>query len=382
MLCRKCHQDVPDGLYCCRCGTCQEQKRTARKRGNGQGSVYKLPNGKYKAIVTVGYYVDDSGKSHRKTRSEVFEKKKDAIMALPGLKESKRDNQKAVVTYKGLYDKWLPTHRAGKSTIDCYKAAMKHFEPVWYLPMSDIDIDDLQECLDNCGHGKRTQQNMKAVCGLIYKYGIPRNSTPNNLNLAQFLVVGGDGATHRESFSAEQIEKIKNAVGTVEYADYVYCMIYLGFRPSEFLALDISCYDKERKCFVGGGKTEAGTNRVVTISPKIAQIVESIIGDRTSGPVFCDKNWNQITLRDFSDNFFYPVLESAGIENPMVEISGGIKRHKYTPHSCRHTFATLMKSIDAPSKDKQELIGHASETMLKYYQDVSLDDLRKITDLI
>ena len=66
----------------------------------------------------------------------------------------------------------------------------------------------------------------------------------------------------------------------------------------------------------------------------------------------------------------------------MVEIAGGARRHKYTPHSCRHTFATLMKRVDAPSKYKQELIGHASEEMLKYYQDVEISDLKKITDLI
>lgn len=39
-----------------------------------------------------------------------------------------------------------------------------------------------------------------------------------------------------------------------------------------------------------------------------------------------------------------------------------------------------MKKIEAPEKDKLELIGHTSEEMLRYYQDVSYADLRKITD--
>ena len=59
-----------------------------------------------------------------------------------------------------------------------------------------------------------------------------------------------------------------------------------------------------------------------------------------------------------------------------------MERHLYTPHSCRHIFATLLKRIEAPSKDKQELIGHASEEMLKYYQDVDIQDLKRITDAI
>ena len=41
-----------------------------------------------------------------------------------------------------------------------------------------------------------------------------------------------------------------------------------------------------------------------------------------------------------------------------------------------------MKRVEGPSKDKQELIGHSSEEQLKYYQDVEIADLRRITDLI
>ena len=65
----------------------------------------------------------------------------------------------------------------------------------------------------------------------------------------------------------------------------------------------------------------------------------------------------------------------------MVEVGGG-SRHRLTPHSCRHTFATLLKRVQGAEKDKLELIGHASGEMLRYYQDVGLEDLRKITDAI
>lgn len=78
---------------------------------------------------------------------------------------------------------------------------------------------------------------------------------------------------------------------------------------------------------------------------------------------------------------FYSVLEAAEIDNP-IEMANGVTKHRYTPHSCRHTFATLLKRVNGADKDKLELIGHTSEEMLRYYQDVSLDDLRKITDAI
>ena len=383
MICRKCKKEAPDGAFCIFCGTKQEKPKGApKKRGNGQGSVYKMADGKYKAVVILGYYADDEGKMHKRTRTKTFDKKTDAIVALASLKTNTSAKKKEKITFKQLYEKWFPTHRAGKSTMDCYKSAMKHFKPVWHMQMDEIDIDDLQDCLDNCGKGKRTQENMKAMCGLVYKYGIPRNCTPNNLNLSQFLVVGGESAAHRDSFTEDQISMIKKQINTVDYADYLYCMIYLGFRPSEFLALEISDYDKKNHYFRSGAKTEAGMNRVVTISPKILPIIESISDLRESGAFFGDTDGRHFSLGYFTDNCFYPALESCGIDNPMVEVAGGVKRHKYTPHSCRHTFATLMKRVEGSSKDKQELIGHASEEQLKYYQDVEISDLKKITDLI
>lgn len=382
MLCKKCNAELPEGaVFCHLCGRKQIAEKSKRTRGNGQGSVYKLPNGKYKAVVILEYTKDETGKLHKQTRSKVFEKRKDAIAALPGLRHAS-EKKKQSSTFHELYEKWLPTHRAGKSTLDCYKAAMAHFKGVWNISMADLDVDDLQECMDSCGKGKRTQQNMKAVCGLIYKYGIPRNSVPNNLNLAPYLVVGGDGVVHRESFNDEQIEKIKNACGAVPYADYIYCLIYLGFRPTEFLMLDLANYDKAKKCFIGGGKTAAGMNRIVTISPKIQPHIDRIVGSRSEGPVFADADGKELRLKDFTENYFYPALDAIGIENPMVDTGGETKRHKYTPHSCRHTFSTLMKRVEAPSKDKLELIGHTSEEMLRYYQDVNIDDLKRITDAL
>ena len=383
MICRKCKKEAPDGAFCIFCGTKQEKPKNApKKRGNGQGTVFKLSNGKYRAEQVLGYYADENGKMHKRTRAKVFDKKSDAVAALPSLKFSSATKKKEKITFKQLYDKWFPTHRAGKSTMDCYKSAMKHFKPIWNMQMDEIDIDDLQECLDTCGKGKRTQENMKAMCGLVYKYGIPRNCTPNNLNLAEFLIVSGEGATHRDAFTDAQIELIHKSIGSVKYADYVYCLIYLGFRPSEFLALTISDYDISRQCFIGGSKTEAGINRVVTVSPKILPYIQRIAESRNDGAFFSNSNGNPLTLDYFTDNCFYPALEGCGIDNPMVEIAGGVKRHKYTPHSCRRTFATLMKRVEGPSKDKQELIGHSSEEQLKYYQDVEISDLKKITDYI
>lgn len=379
----KCSSELPDNaVYCTYCGRKQLRSRSPKSRGNGQGSVYKLRNGKYKAVVTLRYYMDTDGKVKRQTRSKVFIRKKDAIAALPELISMPSSRALKDLTFQQLYDAWLPTHRAGKSTMDCYKAAFKHFRPIWCIPMSDMSIDDLQECVDGCGKGRRTQENMRALVGLMYKYGIPRRAIPDKLNLAPYILVGGDPAAHRPSFTDVQIEAIRRCVGLIPHADTVIAMIYTGFRPSEFLQLKVEEFDRQKVCLIGGSKTAAGVDRVVTISPKIAPIIIGAAAGRSTGWLFPAPDGKAWSLRAYTDAAFYPVLKAAGINNPIVTIGGGVERHLYTPHSCRHTFATLLKRIEAPSKDKQELIGHASEEMLKYYQDVDIQDLKRITDAI
>ena len=376
MICRKCHADVPEAPFCCQCGAKQELAHKTKVRGNGTGSVYQLPNKKWRAIKTT-YYVDANGKKHRRTISDsTFKSKKDAVTALANLGEERKQKTKGV-TFSKVYELWLPTHNASRDTINCYKAAYTHFKALYALPIDDITVDDIQGCIDGCSKGKRTKQNMKTLCGLLYQYAIPRKMA--EMNMCQYVHIRETDSESKEGLPQEAVEKIRAAVGDVIGADYVLCQCYLGFRPAEFLALKVEDYDREERAFIGGAKTEAGKNRVVTVSPKIQPIVDRLT-DKDFGPVFCRPDGKKYRPEDYRD-LFYSVLDSCGIENPVTHTSEG-DRHKYTPHSCRHTFATMMKRVKAASGDKMKLIGHSSEEMLRYYEDSSLEDLRKITDSI
>ena len=377
--CSKCSAELASEWRVCPfCGRPADYTPQRKKRGNGQGTILKTASGKYKTMVTVGYYLDEDGKRHRQMRTKVFEKRGDAVKGVKDLLDAKATDRKTV-NFKALYDKWLPSHRAGKDTLNCYKSAIKYFKPLYAIQISDIDIDDLQECIDECPHGKRTKENMRTVVGLMYKYGIPRKMIPDNLNLGSFLKVDGDAAAHRSSFSEIQLMQIKKACDTVPQAKIIYIMCYLGFRPSEFLNIRVEDIDLKRSVIVGGAKTEAGIGRMVTISPKIKPYIEELM---PSKGYFIGGKDKPLRLQYFTEEIFYPALDAVGIDNPLVEISGGKMRKKYTPHSCRHTFATLMKKVSGSDKDKLELIGHTSDEMLRYYQDVDLADLKLITDAI
>jgi integrase/ribosomal protein L40E len=377
MICKKCNIELPDkAIYCYICGQKLIRERRNKKRGNGQGTVY-VKKGIIIAVKTLGYETDDNNKKHRKTLSKQgFATKREAYewLALPSKKREKR------ITFKKLYETWAPTHTASKSTMNCYNAAMNYFKPLWYTNAVDIDIDDLQECVDECDKGKQTRRNMKTLAGLLYKYGIPRGYFPEKLNLAEYIIVGGGEQRHKSGFTDAELEIIRKGIGRAPYADWIYCLCYLGFRPSEFLELDALNYNRKEKAFVGGKKTEAGTNRTVTISPKIQPIIDNLVKDKISGPIFCRSDGGKMDIKEFREHF-YKALDALHIDNPTTKI-GNQEMHKLTPHSCRHTFATMLKRVDGGDKDKLELIGHTSAEMLRYYQDVEFSDLRKITDAL
>lgn len=377
MLCRKCKKEIPDiSVYCLYCGVKQQpEERAAKSRGNGTGTVYK--RGKtWTAKVTIEYN-DDGDKQRIVSRTKGgFKTKKEAVTYLPTLKLAPREKPKQA-TFKQIYEAWQPTHRAGKSTMDCYRAAYKYFEPVYRLYISDIDIDDLQDCLDECSKGRRTKENMKALCGLLYKFAIPRHYV--TLNMGQYLIVSGDSGT-KNALPDDAIPKLEKHADGVFGASIVLCQCYLGFRPAEFVALDAANYNRAERAFIGGAKTEAGTDRTVTVSPKIQPYIDAAVKDKIGGAVFVDEDGKPFTPARYRE-LFYSVLEKCGIDNPIFERDGK-KFYTYTPHSCRHTFATLMKRVDGADKDKLALIGHTSDEMLRYYQDVNYADLRKITDAL
>ena len=213
---------------------------------------------------------------------------------------------------------------------------------------------------------------MKVTAGLLYKYAIPRRYTDRNL--AEYLRVTGEDSVERPVFTADQIKALKKAAENGDdMAATIYCHIYLGYRPHELVTLTIDMYDEETRSFRHGIKTDAGKDRVVTISPKIQPYIDRFIGDRTTGAVFSAETGQAYTDNSYRASF-YECLEKLEIKAPEGK--------KLTPHCCRHTFATLVKKINAPDKDKLELIGHTSIEMLQHYTHVNTDDLRRITDEI
>lgn len=356
MNCIRCGADLPDGAaYCPACGRKQTRDARRRSRGNGTGTVYQLPNKTWKAVITIGYEIQD-GKKKRITRSKSgFRTKKDALEYIPELR--KVEHVPEEITFKALYDRWFPLHesKVSHSTMLCYQAAMKYYKPIWYAKMSDLKTAALQECLDTCGQGKRTQQNMKALGTLLYRYAAKNDIVKKDY--ATLLDVGGETQGPREPFTEDELNIMWKKYKKIPNLDLVLILCYTGFRLEELLQLTGKDLHKEVTdgqewwYFIGGEKTEAGKNRMVAVSPKILPLV---LPYRKPGYLF-SPDGKKLSAAKFRNDIYYPALEAAGLP-------------KKVPHSCRHTYATLMKNVDGVSdRDKMQSIGHTSMTMTNHY---------------
>ena len=381
--CIKCHSEMPDGApFCPWCGKNQlPAKRTKHRRGNGQGTAYKRGN-KWTAMVILGYKVV-KGKDGKEKKVAVkrtqggFATKTDALKACEGLRKTKR--AAIAPTFEAVYSAWEKEYMTlgkTKSTLNCYRSAKKYFADISFYPFDQIDLEDLQTCVNECPHGKRTRENMKALASLMYKYAIPRHWS--DLNYAEYIVPGGEEGGTYPAFSKTHVEMIAKSIGIVPHAEDVYCLIYTGFRPTEFFALRKEDYHDEDgvKYLTGGIKTKAGKGRAVTISPKIQQIVEKRLKGESEF-LFPKDDGGQMHINYFRDNYFYQVLDAVGIQKlPTKETPA-----YYVPYSCRHTFSNMLKVANGADKDKASLIGHEDYTTTKkIYQSAELENMKRITD--
>ena len=209
-----------------------------KSRGNGQGTAYKRGS-TWEAQVIVGWVKNKKNPTGPlvpvKRRKSGFKRKQDAINYCPTLLRQSAEKKRR--TLEQVYDAWsdLYAHRVGDSTMVNYFSAYNHFRPLHGLWMDEITPDDLQRCMDDCPAGHRTHQNMKCVAGLLWGYACDQNIVQRDIT--ENLFIGRGASVQRDPITRSEVSAIRSRIGSSRYAEYIYCLCYLGFRPGEMLEL-------------------------------------------------------------------------------------------------------------------------------------------------
>ena len=369
MICEKCKRSiVDDSVFCSYCGRkCgKSAKARTKSRGNGTGTVFR--RGKtWTARVTVGWRFENGRKIQVYRTKGGFPSKTSAENYCSILKTD--DGIPRITdTFQQVYERWKTAYepRISPTTMATYKAAWKYFADVYHRQIVDLTVSELQRCIDSCGKGRSTLNDMKTVCSLVYRYAIVNRLV--NDNPAQFLYVATKKKGTRPAFTMDELKKIEDAVGRLPYADYVLFMCYTGFRPNEMLSLKKDAYDSAHNALIGGFKTEAGRNRTVPVHAKLQGVLQERMAFQSDW-LFPKKDGTMMDDEHFRKYCFNPLMDALGITDRV-------------PYSCRHTFANLLKNVRGSDTDKAALIGHSDASMTKYYQSPDYESLTKIIQSI
>lgn len=312
MNCKKCEKIIPDdALYCCYCGVKQVQDRSTRKRGNGEGSVYKRGN-TYEAQVT--YYVAGNRKRVRKGG---FKRKKDALEWL------QQDSKIATTaTFAKLYDDWVNSsaQKLSDSKRTSYKIAFKRIEKLENTDITLISIRDLQELIDGLSYYQ--SRDIKNLLSHLYKRAIAEGYVQTNLST--YMELPQLVEEEKIPYNEEEIAKLWDAYSKGDrFCAFPLLMIYTGMMPGELLQCTIDNVDFENQKIVGAGlKTKERKKRPIMV-PDIAM---PVLRDIFQGEPYGKKE--HMWYKDY-----HAMAERVGIRD-------------LPPYACRHTTATALSLAD------------------------------------
>ena len=375
---RRCSKQLEDfHNYCPYCGKKQsEVRRKKPKRPNGTGSIYIRKDNKSKP------YAAASSLTGKQVYLGSFATRTEAVQALKDYECNPVTSYN--ITLEQLHEEWqnIAYKKLGKSIQQNYNSAWYKLKPLYKrkfrdirtgemqaiidyyeAPHHEIGVDGKPKYIDDKGKGTYTVTNtpkmsdglkfsalhkIKCLLTSLYTYAMKNDIV--NKNYAEFIELPEKNQTSKSRFTDIQLEILRQNIGIIPYADYIFAMCYLNFRVSEFLELTEESYHISRTgipVFIGGKKTEAGTDRLVPIHKKIQPIVQSCI-DKHAETIFCDENGKSLTPDRFRKQCFYPVIQALNFPDDL------------TPHSCRRTFSTRMSAAGARQEDIIALMGHTN----------------------
>lgn len=328
---------------------------------NGYGSVYKLSGKRRRpfiARITSGW-----GQDGKQLYDVIgyYETRKDATIALAeywkgGVKQS------SSMTLETVYDEWsnVKFENISSSTIGQYKAAFQKLKPLWRARFVDLRTAHFQKVI-NDNHKilkKGTLEKIKLLVGLLYEYAIQNDIVSKNY--AKYIELPKEDKREKVIFNDLEINQLWENIDK-PFVDTILILIYTGMRVGELLKLTTFDIDLDNQIITGGLKTDAGKHRVIPIHPKILPLITQRVNE--GGKPF---PWSYTKYKAHFDQ----LMQELGMANK-------------TPHSTRHTFATLMARGGADTKALQKIIGHANySTTADVYTHFDVNDLKNAINAI
>lgn len=357
-------------------------KKTRREKGTG--SIVKLSGKRrrpYLAAITIGY--DDYDGHQMQKPLAYFRTHNDANKALDLylLEKEGKCNSGTVMEYiasvdgapsncvdlgitlnqevykKGRFVSTAPTfaeiwqkvysddleQRLSKNTKINYRTAFKELSALHAMKIDTIKLEHIQPIFDEVMERKVCSGKlnlMKIVCKYVFDYAFKYDMIKKNY--AQFISYKEtkEDRKPKEIYSKELIRELFARDDDI-YVQSILVMIYTGLRPREFLELKKENIHLEERYMIGGKKTKNGIDRTIPIHHCIEGYVKNIMNSKVLGmpyPTYINCHYNKIKKE---------------------------LKFECTPHSGRHTFATLANEYELNEFLIKRIMGHTTNDLTK-----------------
>jgi len=361
--------------------------RKFKRAANGSGSVYRLSGNRRKPWQALTPAVEDKNYDYHRKVIGCYATRQEAIEALYRYR-LKPPAKKADFTVEQLYEEWskIAFHDIEKSTVNNYRAAWKHITALHREKVKELRSGQMQTVVNSCadqGLSRSTLEKVKLLLVMLEDYAMQNDIIDKNY--AEYVKLPKAVADEKPIFSDLQIKTIKTASENgVGVADLILVMCYTGWRIQEFCNLTLFDWDPQERTLTGGMKTEAGKERTVYVPEIVVPIVQRY-ADMHGPALFCwmwnnggkgDKYreelraWPVKRLRDA----FYTTLDALNIEAP--------KDKKFTPHSTRHTYNTMLERAGVTEKTRMKLMGQTSAPTNRKYTHVDLEQMQEAANML
>jgi integrase len=356
-----------------------ETRKRTRRRGNGEGSIYQRNDGRWEAIINVGY----NAQGKRLRRSVYGLTKKEVQDKLTGLQSRKLDGTLGEPTKLNMakfLERWLedsarPTIRA--TTYVNYKGMIKnHITPriggVALTKLTPAHVQGLYSEMERNKSSARLRQLAHAVLHRALKQAVKWGMIPRNVCDAVDPPRVPKADIH--ALTSEQVAVLLESANGDRLEALYLLAVASGMRLGEMLGLQWSDVDLDAGS-VTIRHTLSELNGVLTLTePKTAKsrrrvelpdiAVSALLqhrkrmlaeGHAASPWVFCNLHGGPLRRSHFHRQDFKPLLRRAKL--PDIRF-----------HDLRHTSATLLLSQGVHPKIVQERLGHSqiSVTMDTY----------------
>lgn len=343
-----------------------------KRSANGSGTIYKR-QGVSKPYLVYGKAYNENGIMKReylgsfKTRKEA-EERRIAYITSPDIKRTD-------LTFKDVYEDYTKSARYANltaSTQQCYSAAFKHCTRIYSLRFSELRTAQFQEIITDLveqGLSQSSVTKVKLLFTVLSGYALQNDIITKSY--ADFVVLPKFEQKQKRALTDLEIEKIgKAAQQGNKTAQWVYFLIYSGWRIGEFLELTPFNFDEKEYTLCGGKKTQAGKNRIVPVHENLKWILECQLSKKGE-TIFCQESGKPMTTDYFRKHMFKPMLKELDIDLNL------------TPHNTRHTFATKLKQAGADDFYRKKLLGHSNAGVTdSVYTHADVENLRKAIELL